>query len=272
MNKKEYLKQYREKLKNRQYIKLPEEKRCCNCNVTRKNSEFHKSRDQTDGLSAWCKNCKREYNKSIRKTLYASTKRICKKYKDKKDQDIDYPEQKRCYKCRKTKSKEEFYKCRSRKSGLSDACKECILLYREQNKKQRSEYTRLRRRDDPEYRIYCSLQKRLHGALKLQGVRKSRRTMELVGCNLYTFVDYIEGLWLDGMSWNNYGKGERKWSLDHIKPCALFNLLDAKKQKQCFHYTNLQPLWNKDNFSKSSWYNGKKYSKKDLLNGKKRTA
>jgi hypothetical protein len=40
------------------------------------------------------------------------------------------------------------------------------------------------------------------------------------------------------------------------------HLLDESEQKICFHYTNIQPLWNKDNGSKSSWWNGIKYTKR----------
>jgi hypothetical protein len=31
----------------------------------------------------------------------------------------------------------------------------------------------------------------------------------------------------------------------------------SSKQRKCFYFTNLQPLWGPDNFSKSSYYMGK---------------
>jgi len=52
------------------------------------------------------------------------------------------------------------------------------------------------------------------------------------------------------MTWKNYGE----WHVDHIKPCAKFNLIIDKEQKRCFHYSNLQPLWAKDNIKKSDNY------------------
>ena len=51
-----------------------------------------------------------------------------------------------------------------------------------------------------------------------------------------------------GMSWDNYGK----WHIDHIKPCASFNLDDTEEQRRCFNFSNLQPLWVKDNLQKGS--------------------
>lgn len=45
-----------------------------------------------------------------------------------------------------------------------------------------------------------------------------------------------------------------EWHIDHIKPCASFDLTDPEEQKECFHYTNLQPLWAKDNLNKGAKY------------------
>lgn len=52
------------------------------------------------------------------------------------------------------------------------------------------------------------------------------------------------------MTWANYGKSG--WHIDHIKPCASFDLSDPDQQKACFHYSNLQPLWAFDNLSKGA--------------------
>ena len=54
----------------------------------------------------------------------------------------------------------------------------------------------------------------------------------------------------EGMTVENYGL----WHIDHIKPCALFDLTDPKQQEECFHYTNLQPLWAIDNIRKGKTY------------------
>jgi hypothetical protein len=52
------------------------------------------------------------------------------------------------------------------------------------------------------------------------------------------------------MTWSNYGE----WHIDHIKPLAAFDLSDPSQQALACHYTNLQPLWAKDNFKKGSKY------------------
>jgi hypothetical protein len=52
------------------------------------------------------------------------------------------------------------------------------------------------------------------------------------------------------MSFENYGE----WVVDHIRPCASFNLINIDEQKECFNYKNLQPLWALDNLQKGSKY------------------
>jgi 5-methylcytosine-specific restriction endonuclease McrA len=51
------------------------------------------------------------------------------------------------------------------------------------------------------------------------------------------------------MNWDNHGK---YWEVDHVIPRSSFNLYDEKERKQCFHYTNLQPLTKKANRVKSN--------------------
>ena len=50
------------------------------------------------------------------------------------------------------------------------------------------------------------------------------------------------------MNWSNMNQ----WHIDHIRPISSFNLNDPTQQKKCFHFSNLQPLWAKDNLKKGS--------------------
>lgn len=54
------------------------------------------------------------------------------------------------------------------------------------------------------------------------------------------------------MSWEN--RGNFGWHVDHIKPCASFDLTKPEEQAKCFHYTNLQPLWARENIAKGDKY------------------
>jgi len=111
-------------------------------------------------------------------------------------------------------------------------------------------YQQRRRRVDPGYAITLRLRSRINHAIK--GTSKSAKTTELVGCSPGELVRHLESQFVDGMSWEN----RHLWAVDHIRPCASFDLADPEQQRQCFHYSNLQPLWAVDNMRKGArWQN-----------------
>lgn len=105
---------------------------------------------------------------------------------------------------------------------------------------------------DPRFRIRRRLSTRLRTAIKIKGGKKNKKTMELLGCTIEHMMEHLESLFQPGMTWETYGF--RGWHIDHIKPCASFDLTDPEQQKLCFHWTNLQPLWAIDNLKKSDKY------------------
>lgn len=112
------------------------------------------------------------------------------------------------------------------------------------------EYMRVRRAKNPALRILNCLQTRITTALK--GTRKSARTAELLGCSVEELRQHLEKQFQPGMTWKNRGK--KGWHIDHKRPCASFDLTDPAQQRECFHFSNLQPLWAKDNLTKSDSY------------------
>lgn len=68
----------------------------------------------------------------------------------------------------------------------------------------------------------------------------------LLGCSAKELRRHLESQFKPWMNWGNYGR----WHIDHIQPCASFDLTDPKQQEICFHYTNLQPLEAKKNIRK----------------------
>lgn len=112
-------------------------------------------------------------------------------------------------------------------------------------KKRKWEYHASRLKTDIEFRIRCRLQTRIHHALS--GItKKSASTESLLGCSFCQCREHLEHQFKEGMSWNNYGE----WHIDHIIPCASFDLTKEEDQRKCFHWSNLQPLWAKENSSK----------------------
>lgn len=100
--------------------------------------------------------------------------------------------------------------------------------------------------NDSQFKISKNLRTRINNALN--GKIKSASTLELLGCSIEFLKIHLEKQFKYGMSWTNHTKNG--WHIDHIKPCASFDLTLLDQQKACFHYSNLQPLWAKENLSK----------------------
>ena len=97
------------------------------------------------------------------------------------------------------------------------------------------------------------LRSRLCSALK--GKTKSKSTLKLLGFTILKLKQHLENQFKKGMNWSNYGNGwygmgMEEWHIDHIRPCASFDLSKPEEQHKCFNYTNLQPLWAKENLEK----------------------
>jgi hypothetical protein len=84
--------------------------------------------------------------------------------------------------------------------------------------------------------------------LALKRCKRAFKYSELLGCNVHDLKAHIEAQFKPGMAWENYGS----WHIDHCRPCARFDLSEPEEQKACFHFTNLQPLWAKDNIIKGA--------------------
>jgi len=106
--------------------------------------------------------------------------------------------------------------------------------------------------EKPQNKLAEAQRRRINKALR--GISKSKKTLEILGCSFNELVDHLESQFQVGMNWDNYGY--RGWHVDHIKPCASFDLSDPSQQEECFHYTNLQPLWAEDNLKKRNKING----------------
>lgn len=136
-----------------------------------------------------------------------------------------------------------------------DRVNELDRKYWKQGGKERSLARRKKRnKSDLEYRLRCNTRARAHGLFKkafnVDSLKKPESTIELFGCTLPFLIEYLRKLYKPGMTDENYGE----WELDHIKPCVLFNFTDKQQRLDCFHYSNLQPLWWKENNTKSDNY------------------
>ena len=123
-------------------------------------------------------------------------------------------------------------------------------LYRKINNKKISELRKLkyinRKANDTMYVMTLRLRNRLNKFLKIKHWTKEHPTTKIIGCSPDELKKYIENKFLDGMTWKN----KHLWHLDHIIPLASAN--DEQQLLELNHYTNIQPLWAKDNMSKGA--------------------
>jgi predicted nucleic acid-binding Zn ribbon protein len=114
-----------------------------------------------------------------------------------------------------------------------------------------NDYRGRRYRADVRYKLECIMRGTIRTRLcdkKFAHLRD--KSSDLVGCSWQFLADYLEARFKPGMTWDNHGE----WEIDHIRPCASFDLVNRDDQRLCFHYTNLQPLWKHENRRKSdSW-------------------
>lgn len=188
-----------------------------------------------------------------------------------------------CSKCETIKLRKEFYLRKASIDGLSHRCIACdkieAKLWREKNperakattqawrevnknrhldhaaswkRKNRDRFNKITREryavryaTDINYKIKVCLRGRL--GMALRGSLKASNTTALLGCSIDELRFHLERQFQPGMTWENHGP---VWHIDHIKTCASFDLSNPEQQKQCFHYTNLQPLWAVENLKK----------------------
>lgn len=78
--------------------------------------------------------------------------------------------------------------------------------------------------------------------------RLKNRTTEMLGCSIQEMKNHLQKRFVRGMTWENHGT---HWHVDHIIPLCEFDFSNPIQAALATHYTNLQPLWARDNLMKS---------------------
>lgn len=186
-----------------------------------------------------CPVVRKYYNKRYHKKWYAKNK--AKTLKQNK-------EWKEANSLRYKELKKEWYeknkvKVLKKNRAWKKANKEAVKQY---GREYQREYIKTRRKNDYLYKLNRNLRKRVYALVSSKKWEKNFSITTELGCTGLELKEYLEKQFTEGMSWDNYGQ----WHLDHINPLA-----NAKTEeeliKRC-HYTNLQPLWAKDNIKKSN--------------------
>ena len=243
---------------------------CYKCKIEKELSEFNFRKDSIDGYFNKCRNCANNYQKEYykkNKSYYRKQyKRNKKKYKEYRinnyiknhciDEDKYFNKKlklkllklkkqlkekrnlthRKCSVCKEWKEYKYWVKS---KSGYH-RCKSC-------NNKMIANSIRKRRKNDHIFQLQQNIRSRISYAFKRKKWNKSSKSQKLLGCDYETLKKHLEKQFQDGMTWEN--NKQDGWHIDHIIPLSI---ADNKHELEVLcHYTNLQPLWAKDNFSKS---------------------
>lgn len=202
------------------------EKTCKNCLLTKPLTEFAKNKECALGHAARCKTC---INKTQKEHWENNKELLAKKRSERRKNKIEqYRESERIRR----------------------------KLYRDKNKdevnRKYREYMRKYRKEKPLFR----LQKYISYVVKysLENRCSTHDIFSKLGYTVTDLMLHIEKQFKEGMSWDNYGE----WHIDHITPQTWlpFSSIEDENFIKCWSLTNLQPLWAKENISKSNRYAG----------------
>lgn len=205
-------------------------KTCNKCKESKDFNCFYKGKTYKDGYRAVCKTCMKEYqedNKEIRKDYL-------KNYKDKNKKIL------------KIKNKEYRTNNLTKIEEWRFKNEEYFKQYRKDNKKNRALYMKIKFENDPIFKFKHNIRRLILHSFKRskRNLRKTDKTEIILGCLIEDFIKYISEKFKEGMTLENHGK----WHIDHIIPLAYATTKEEVIKLN--HYTNLQPLWAKENLSK----------------------
>jgi len=211
-------------------------KTCWKCGHEKAVSEFYPQRRAKDGLQRFCKPC----GLAIGQARYQANKEKLRPI---------YVERSKQW----AANNRERYKEIVRRSNARQRAKNperiraAVSKWAKSNRSRINARKRELYRSNPKYATLHRLRNRLIKLLRKSG--KSESVSSLLGCSTESFRTYFESRFEPGMTWEAFLRGEIH--IDHIVPCALFDLTKPEHRKVAFHFSNLQPLWAVDNLRKS---------------------
>ena len=212
---------------------------CTICHIEKGLDEFHLCKKGKMNRKSKCKECV----KSETKEYYQKNIDYYKNYRE-NNKDSIRKRQKTWVTSNETKEKD-------RQRNWKKQNQEKVLKWKEINSDKLKEYSRVytkkRRQTDELFKLSSNLRNRLNIYLRSKKIKKNNSTFEIIGLHPEKLKDYLEKKFTEGMSWDKLGS---EIHIDHIKPLSM-----AKTESEVYelcHYTNLQPLWAKDNWIKNN--------------------
>lgn len=138
--------------------------------------------------------------------------------------------------------------------------------YLENNREKKREYAKSYRKKryatDPCFKLRNIISTKVGKEMKKYLTTKKETSLNYLGCSMKKLKKHLESKFDTNMTWDNWST--YGWHIDHIIPISSFDLTKEEEQKKCFHYTNLQPLWAKDNIAKGNKLNWTKEKEEEV--------
>lgn len=233
-------------------------KKCTKCGEEKEVSEFGADHRNKSGRQSQCRTCRcsHETRRYHNDPNYANKKKIssCKRM----EKIYNNPSLHKSHKEKtNSRAKQRYHsdaKFANKRKAQSSALKRLLRKINPEWRKasNKAVYNRKKWRlvHDINFKILENVRGRFYLALKND--YKSGKTLDYLGCTIEELKKHLESQFQKGMSWGNYGFGMDKWNIDHIAPCSSFDHSDEDQIKKCWHYTNMQPMWQGDNIKKSN--------------------
>ncbi len=203
-------------------------RQCTKCKVSKPITAFNKDKGGKDGLTYYCRECQSE----IHRLRQISVRNI--------------PPPKGMKVCGNRECEDGVLPLSSFTKTVS-WCKKCVKKY-DRKRHLSKQISMIIRRSSFEYKIYDMLSASMCRNNKFEfGEYENVET--ILGCSIKKFINHIELLFKEGMSWNNRGRTDNSWQMDHIIPLKTSN--SREDWIKLNHYTNFQPLWLKEHKQKS---------------------
>ena len=237
------------------------EQECVKCKIVKSVTEFKVSIRFKTGFTRVCEECKRQ-----RKKKYSISYGILNKEKLALYNKNYAPNWYLKNKEKVLKQTSEYYYANKHKVKVIERVKNWQTKNKTSIDEKRRLREQLRRKLDAGFRIKQNLSRNLRTALEKNGTKKINKILDLIDCSISQLKKHLESKFYpdkktgEMMTWSNYG--QFGWHIDHIIPVSQFNIPDLEAQKQCFHWTNLQPLWWWENINKRDnpcWIKDKGY-------------
>jgi hypothetical protein len=143
---------------------------------------------------------------------------------------------------------------RQAKGYRKQHCSEILQRVYRWQKEHKEKYLAGRRRIDAyrrlsiKHRLGMRISRGIYHSLRAN--KAGRHWETLVGYTINDLKKHLEAKFVNGMNWSNLGK----WHIDHKIPKSffLYEKPEDTEFQMCWALDNLQPLWAKDNYTKSS--------------------